>query len=792
MPICRLILLVMTVAAIAGRAGAADGSGTARDDRGRVFHEEVAPLLVAHCVECHNPATRKGGLSVETLADVLKGGEDGPAVVPGRAEESPLFTQLVPAKAGGKAAMPKRKPALAAADLEKVRRWIDAGAAWPKEIVVRERSKADGTFWSFQPVGDPSPPNVAGADGAWLVNPVDRFVLAKLRERGLTPGPPADARVLVRRATYDLTGLPPTPEEVEAFVRASADDADRAMSELVDRLLAPPAYGERWGRHWLDVVRFGESRGFERNHLITNLWPFRDYVIRSFNDDKPFDRMIREHVAGDAIAGGDPASEVGAAFLVAGAFDDVNNQDAAARAQIRADTVDEMIRATGEAFLGLTIGCARCHDHKFDPIATRDYYAMAVTFAGVVHGERPVGPADAVRAHEAATEALRREEARIKAKRAAGDAKLLDPKTSADEKQRLMAERKELDAAAAKAKADFAGVPAPPKWWVGTRTKGEGPFHVFVGGDPQKRGDTIAPGSLAVLAGRPGTYALKADAPEAARRVALADWLASADNPLTPRVLANRVWHYHFGRGIVDTPSDFGHMGGRPTHPELLDFLARQLIEGGWRVKPLHRLITTSRAYRQSSAWREDAGRLDRDARLLWRFPPRRLSAEEVRDTLLAVSGKLDRRVGGPGYRLFDYQQDNVATYVPLDVHGPDTYRRAVYAHTARAARADLLSEFDAPDPALPEPRRAATTTPLQALTLLNHKFSLDMAAALAERLTQASSDPAEQVRLAYALAYGRSPTAAEVERATAVVRQHGLRPFCRAVLNSSEMISVD
>jgi hypothetical protein len=315
---------------------------------------------------------------------------------------------------------------------------------------------------------------------------------------------------------------------------------------------------------------------------------------------------------------------------------------------------------------------------------------------------------------------------------------------------------------------------------------------VFLGGSPQRKGDEVLPASLTALDKLPSAYRLDAGSDEQARRVALANWITAADNPLTPRVLANRIWHYHFGHGIVDTPSDFGYMGSRPTHPELLDWLAGELVRQGWKLKPLHRLIMTSQAYRQSGAWREEAARTDADSRLLWRFPPRRLSAEEIRDTLLQVVGKLDLTMGGPGFRLYEYQQDNVATYVPLDVHRPETYRRAVYYHNARAARVDVMTDFDCPDPSFADPRRATTTTPSQALTLMNHRFSLDMTCFLAERLEREAADSPARIRQAFRLAFAREPSERELQAGEKLIAEHGLIPFCRAVLNANELIHVD
>ncbi|MCX7700224.1 MAG: DUF1553 domain-containing protein [Gemmataceae bacterium] len=837
------------------------------------------------------------------------------------------------------------------------------------------------THWSLRPLNSTLPPEVPDAPPEWRQHPIDRFIWQKLAEQGLKPNQPADARAFIRRATFDLLGLPPTPEEVDQFEREclvenggrSKQVAPRAVDRLIDRLLHSPHYGERWGRHWLDLIRFGESRGYERNEIITNLWPFRDYVIRSLNEDKPFDQFIIEHLAGDVIGKDQPDVEIGSAFLVAGPYDDVGNQDPVAAAQIRADQIDEVIRATSEAFLGLTMGCARCHNHKFDPLTQRDYYALYATFAGTFHGSREVATAEARQQREARWKPLNDQRNRLLGERgqlfaqlderarqkggdvsrywvrpphsrhgteevfephlaryvrlrvevddqhaaeggrfqidefevwtdepnprnvalasagatargtsrqpkdfaeayspgltidgrfgerwisAGSDRELLitlrepirihrvvfssdrpkalgedSPITSfvgeyrietsldgetwrvvatSDDRQpknELLRQRRlrnfvmtkaervrlaEIQTALARLDQEIAAVPPLPLWWVGTHRPISEPQHVYLGGNPQRRGNAVVPSSPAVFDYLPSRYSLDSSADEGARRLALARWLTADDNPLTARVLANRVWHYHFGRGLVDTPSDFGKMGSRPTHPELLDWLAQQLRSNGWRLKALHRLIMTSRSYQQSSAWRADAARLDADSRYLWRFPPRRMTAEEIRDTMLSVAGKLDRRQGGPGFRLYDYQQDNVATYVPLDHHGPETYRRAVYHHHARSARVDVLTDFDCPDPAFAEPRRAATTTPLQALTMLNHSFAVDMARAFAERLQSEAAQPDEQVRRGFALAFSRAPSPEEARAAAELIARHGLRAFSRALLNANEFIMID
>jgi mono/diheme cytochrome c family protein len=729
----RLRLWPQAVATAVAAASLTLPAVAAGPERPVEFARDVAPLLERSCIRCHRPGNARGDVSLTSRERLTAGG----LVVPGRADESALLDVLTPEAPGGRPAMPKQGDPLTEAEVALIRRWIREGAVWPATVVLREKPKVDTNWWSLRPLASPVPPAPTGLPEAWSRHPIDRFIGAGLVAKGLTPSPEADRRTLLRRLTFDLTGLPPTPGEIRDF---EADCRPDAYERLVDRLLASPRYGERWGRHWLDVVRFGESTGFERNLILDNAWPFRDYVIRSFNADKPFDRLVMEHLAGDRIGPGDPAVEVGTAFLVCGPYDNVGNQDAAQAAQIRANTIDDRIRAAGESFLGLTVGCARCHDHKFDPILQRDYYALYATFAGVNHGARAVSPAAPPQ----------------RGRKPAGGA-------------------------------------TSPAWWIGQFRAAPGPFRVFLGGDPARKGETVVAASLAALDGIVPAYHLDAAAPESERRLALARWLVAPENPLTPRVLANRLWHYHFGTGIVDTPSDFGVMGGRPSHPELLDWLARQVHAQGWRLKPLHRLIVTSQAYRQGSAYRAAAARADADDRLLWRFPPRRLSAEEVRDAMLAVSGLLDGRMGGPGFRLYRYVEDNVATYVPLDHPGPETYRRTVYHQNARAARVDLLTEFDCPDVAGAAPRRASTTSPLQALTLLNHRFTLDAAAALAARLKrEAGADPAAQAELAFRLAFGRGPGPEERTAAAGLVRTRGPRGLARALFNASEFLFVD
>jgi hypothetical protein len=736
------------------------------------FAGNIAPIFERHCIRCHQPANKQGELSLATFADLAEGGY----VVPGEPEESHLL-QVVSFVDDQKPMMPKEGEPLSTTDVELLREWISQGADWPDSIVVRERSKADRSWWSLQPLSTIEPP-MDGIPSDWAANPIDRFIYSRLSAANLQPSPPADRRTLIRRLTFDLTGLPPTPQAIEAFEQDSSPDA---YERLVDRLLDSPHFGEQWGRHWLDVVRFGESTGFEVNHIIDNAWPYRDYVIKSLNADKPFDRLVIEHLAGDAVAPGDPDTEVALTFLVCGPADIVGNQDAVQAAQIRADTIDEIIRTAGEAFLGLSVGCARCHDHKFDPISQQDYYRLYATFAGVHHDDRVVATDARKRARELALTPLEAEKKKLLEEKAARE------NGSGQSDDELANRLAVLDH-------QIASIPALPLLRVGRFEQPPGPQFVFVRGDAQRKGDPVTAASMSTLTNVTAGFELNGDAPEQARRLALARWIVAADNPLTPRVLVNRLWHYHFGTGIVATPSDFGFMGQRPSHPELLDWLARQLVEGGWRMKQLHKQIVMSQTYRQSGANRPDASKVDSDSRLLWRFPPRRLAAEEVRDTILEIAGVLDTRHGGPGFRLYRYTRDNVATYTPLDDFGPETYRRAVYHQNVRASHIDVLSDFDAPDCAYSTARRTPTTSPGQSLVLMNHSFTMQMAAAFADRLTkEAGLDRLQgQIERAFQLALGRPPDGEEFAAARNLAEQHGLRAFCRALLNSSEMIYID
>ncbi|MEZ6140553.1 MAG: DUF1549 and DUF1553 domain-containing protein [Zavarzinella sp.] len=587
------------------------------------FAKEVAPILQKHCIRCHHENNKKGDISLSTKKDLQEGqyfNFETPA-------NSPLLKLLVPAKEGKKPRMPKEGAILNDLELKTLTQWVKEGAIWPETVVILPKQRADANWWSFQPLKQHDQPAIPDAPKEWQQNPIDHFIWAKLAENQLKSNPMADDLTLLRRTTYDLIGLPPTPEEIRTYL---ADKRQNKFELLVDRLLASPRYGEHWGRHWLDVVRFGESNGFERNILIQTLWPFRDYVIDAMNSDKPFHHLIQEHIAGDQFASERPEARHGTTFLVCGPYDNVGNSDAYQAAIIRANTIDEMIRATTETFLGITVGCARCHDHKFDPISQQDYHAFNAIFAGVKHGDQQVKHARTARQQDLLEKELKQYQSELEAATKAKKTEDID---------RISLAIKNLE--------KKISLEAPPKpTWVGTFQNQKGPFHIFQGGDPAKKGSVVAIQGMEAFRTRAFHFQLPNDATDSAKRRALADWLISPENPLTARVIVNRLWHYHFGTGIVATPSDFGLMGSPPSHPELLDFLAKTLQKGEWKLKSMHRMIVTSQTYQQSSAFRPEAAEKDGDSRLLWRFPPRRLTGEEIRDGVLQMANLL-RHEGG-------------------------------------------------------------------------------------------------------------------------------------------------
>jgi uncharacterized small protein (DUF1192 family) len=638
--------------------------------------------------------------------------------------------------------------------------------------------RAGRDWWSLQPLRPVTVPSVDGARRP--INPIDRFILHRLKKERLAPSPAADRRTLIRRLSFDLIGLPPTPHEVEAFVK---DSAPGAYERLVERLLDSPHYGERWARHWLDIVRYGESQGFERNKFRPNAWKYRDFAVEAFNSDMPYDQFVRWQIAGDVLEPDEPLAVIASGFLALGPYDltAYNNGTPPMRAFAREEELEGLVATVGQAFLGLTVHCARCHKHKFDPISQKEFYQFSAALGGTYQGDerealtvrgRPV-----IRKRIAA---LRREIESLAAREKAADG---------GAKPALAAKRSRLESVIRL----LQGGPVHT-----TRPKQPGPWHVLARGDYRKPRDIVGPGGIAALRGLSADWQLSRDAPEAERRKALARWIAAPNNPLTPRVIVNRLWAHHFGEGLVRTPSDFGFQGGLPSHPELLDWLAGQLVrpDSGtpWSLKRIHRLIVTSAAYRQSSRSVHKAAQADADNRLLWRQVPRRLEAEAFRDAVLAVSGEIDLRLGGPGYRDFKVKSagDN-ETYTVFDAVGGDFNRRSLYRTWLRTGTSPLLDLLDCPDPSVATPKRTVTSTPLQALALLNDRFMEHHAGRFAERLKrEAPRGTAAQVRRAYDLAFARQPTDAELAFCQRFAEKHGLTQLCLVLLNTNEFSYID
>ena len=596
-----------------------------------------------------------------------------------------------------------RLPAREVALLE---RWIREGATWPQDLRSPAPTRAGLDWWAFQSIARSPGPGAS----------IDRLVQERLKQAGLGFSPPAPPAQLIRRLAFDLHGLPPPPAEVDAFVQDSRPDA---YDRLVDRLLASPHYGERMARRWLDVVRFAESDGYEHDLPRMDAWPYRDWVIAAFNQDMPYDRFAREQLAGDALHPDDPGAGIPTGFLVAGGFDSVGAavQSPFMRAEVRQDLLEDMIGTTFQAFLGLTAQCARCHDHKYDPISLKDYYAVQAALAGAMHW-----------------------------------------------------------------------TPKQKRPYFGVRSETPPEVRVLARGSIHAPGEVVRPAVPMLFRNVPPLPDAAGDRP---RRLALAGWIGHRDNPLFARVMANRVWGWLMGQGIVSTPNDFGFNGDRPTHPELLDSLASSLADG-WSVKGLVRRIVLSRAYRQSAEPDERGLQRDAENRLLWRRSPRRLEAEEVRDAVLAVSGSLNRKMGGPGFQLFTWKENAGALYQPADPPGPDFCRRAIYRHVVRGGEDTLLNTLDCPDSSSTTPKRAATTNPVQALSLLNNSFIDRESERLAARLEAETETLEAAVAHSYRLGLGRSPGADELERVVPFAREHGLRAWCRVLFNLTEFVSLD
>jgi hypothetical protein len=972
------------------------------EPRNREFDAVVAPILARRCLDCHSGSDPKGKLDLAHRASALRGGKSGPVIARGRPDESLLWEKVEADE------MPPKSP-LPSGEKAAIRNWIAAGAGWGTDPIdafqVTTSRRAGRDWWSLQPVRRPSPPAALRADR--VRGPIDAFVLEKLEASGLEPAPEAEKRDLIRRLSFDLTGLPPQPEEVDAFVNDRSPDA---YGRLVDRLLASPQYGVRWARWWLDLARYGESNGFEYDEFRPLAWRYRDWVVDALNRDRPYDEFARLQLAGDVLEPNEPGAIEATGFLVAGAYDTTgqNQQSQAMKAVVRSDELEDLIGTVCQTFLGLTVNCARCHDHKFDPVRQVEYYQLASALSGVRHGERELAAADrervalrkridALLADVAAIEAPIRARIATREPGAAqpalkplaawdfdhglddlvgslrvtleGGAALtseglqLDGKTGyaisrplqrelkaktieawvrldnleqrgggvisinvrdkfvfdaivfgeqetgiwmagsenfqryrsvsgkpeseaathavhvaitysgdgmirvfrdgrpygapykstglltfpAGETELLFGMRhtpaggnrmlagtivrahvydraldeREVAASAAGFQVDEAiatalppdsrakraritteiarlrsALAAPTERAYAVTPKEPGAMHVQPRGNPNQPGDIVAAGGVAAIAAPGVDFGLPADAPEAQRRQRLAAWISSPCNPLFARVVVNRLWRAHFGTGLVETPSDLGFNGGIPSHAQLLEWLASETAARGWNMKSMHRMIVTSAAYRQSSRLDVKALAIDAGDRLLWRKAPTRLEAEMVRDAMLAVSGVLDAKLGGPSFRDHEIVQAEGTPAILYRAVRPDTpghNRRTLFRAWARGGRSALLDAFDCPDPSTTAPRRSVTTTPLQALSLMNNALVLYLSDAFAARLVrEAGPDVDRQIELSYRLAFGRFPGPDEKARAAGAVKRYGTATLARAIFNSNEFLYLD
>ena len=982
--------------------GGGDSIGSSKVEPPSDFDRDVKPIFAKHCVSCHGPDKQKGGMRLDRKADAFTGGDSGLAIAPGKPAESPLLKRL--ASTDPDERMPPKGDALTPAQIATLRAWIEQGAKWPDDGSAA--NPAD--WWSFKPIRRPAVPEVRNSKFE-IRNDIDRFVLAKLSDKGLSPSPAADRRTLLRRVYFDLTGLPPTLDEIEAFLK---DETPDAYEKVVDRLLASPRYGERWARYWLDIVHFGETHGYDKDKPRPNAWPYRDYVIRSLNADKPYSRFVQEQIAGDVLFPGTIDGIEALGFLSAGPWDFIGHAELP-ESKIDGKVArhldrDDFVANTVGTFMSLTVHCAQCHNHKFDPIAQEDYYRLQAVFAAIDRTDKSydVDPATAKKRLEleakrkaagetiAVLEAAARKKAGkemldlerqiAEARQPAGDsarpeygyhstistkpddvkwvqvdlgasAKLdkivlrpcyddfnsigagfgfpvrfkveisddpafekaiviLEDRTAKDfanpgttaviiaangnagrylrvtgtklapRQNDFILALAELEAFDTEGKNLAAGKPvtaldsieAPTRWrksnltdgvfppgakasakelakmvarsgdllaksldlesaatlkaaiaerdgtdldlkklsasrrvaFVGAVHKGEGnfvgtgasggkprPIHILPRGDVTKPGKEVAPGAIVAIPGLNGRFALPPDHSEADRRAALAKWLTDANNPLTWRSIVNRTWQYHFGRGLVDTPNDFGKMGQLPTHPELLDWLAAEFRDNGMSLKNLHRLIVTSGAYRQSSASNPTNEKSDADNRFLWRQNRRKLEAEAVRNSILFASGKLDLTMGGPSFQDFVVEKPEHSPHYQYHLHDPEdpkSHRRAVYRFVVRSKQQPFMAALDCADPSLAVEKRNQTITPQQALALLNNQLAVAMAKHFAERVEKLSSDDAGRIVAAFRIALGREPMAKESDALLAYAKEHGLANACRVILNLNEFVFVD
>ncbi len=755
--------------------------------RGAVdFDRDIHPILARSCLSCHGALRQKGGLRLDAGPAALKGGNSGPVLTPGSAARSRLLFIVAGLDPDLKMPPAGKKP-LTAEEVGRLRAWVEQGAKWGKSDAGAAALAARSAHWAFQPVRRPALPSVR--NGRWVHNEIDRFILARLEAEGIAPSPEADRPTLIRRVSLDLTGLPPTPAEVDAFARDPRSDA---YERLVDRLLASPAYGERWGRHWLDAARYADSDGYEKDTGRPHAWRWRDWVIDALNGDMPYDEFAVEQLAGDLLPNATTEQKVATGFH----RNTLTNREGGVDAeQFRVEQVVDRVMTTGTVFLGLTIGCARCHDHKYDPISQREFYQFFAFFNSDVE-------TDIAAPLPGETEAEGRKRAEFAKKKAELDAAvaayrkghlpaaeqkweagltlpvlrklppaiaqtvLVEPaRRSPQQGKGLAAYYAKIDPKLAGLNRELAELQKNGAAEPLAQTLALGPrrtTHVMVRGDFLRPGAEVQPGTPAVL---PPLHATAGGT-----RLDLARWIVSPDNPLTPRVAVNWMWQKYFGRGIVATPEDFGTQGDRPSHPELLDYLASQFVRCGWSMKAMHRLIVTSATYRQSAKARPELHDRDPVNVLLARQNRLRLEAEVLRDSALTCSGLLVRRVGGPSVHPPQPAGISDLTYAGsahwVEDTGPDRYRRGLYTWFQRTSPYPMLLTFDAPDANVCCVRRDRTDSPLQALTLMNDSVFVECSRALARRILAetAGQDDAGRVRHAFRLCLAREPTSAETE----------------------------
>jgi mono/diheme cytochrome c family protein len=795
------------------------------------FQRDVQPILARKCYTCHGPGHAESGLKLHNREGAFAETDSGIKVIlPGKAADSELLKRVTSTDADQR--MPPTGKPLTDKEIKTLTMWINEGAKWEEH-------------WAFSARNTPEVPKVQNA--AWVANPIDAFILSKLEARKLTPAPAATKTAWLRRATYDLLGLPPKQAEIDDFL---ADISPQAYERVVDRLLASPHYGERWARHWLDVVRFAETNSFERDGLKPNAWRYRDYVIRSLNEDKPYDQFVREQLHGDEMPERTPDQLIATGYYRLGLWDD----EPADRVQARYDELDDIVGNVSQVFLGLTVNCARCHDHKIDPITQKDYYSMMAVFHEVTSygnsGDQPgnsqftiPGPDNAqnIASWEAELKDLREkiasyeEIARQRLPESEKQPQEKEPEAKKG-KQRPSKEEQALrdlrsDAKDKKVRDRVAGLLEKPdrerylrhfkdyeelerrganisRALAVTTIKNAPKTHVFMRGNPHSPGAEVQPAIPSLFGGKKleFTSAKKPDK-TSGNRTALADWIVDPNNRLTARVIANRIWQQHFGRGIVRSTNNFGMLGTPPTHPELLDWLASELINGGWKFKSLHRTIMLSNAYRMSSEANPAALASDPDNDLFWRFDLRRLSGEELRDTLYTLTGEFNPEMFGPGIYPTISKEVLAGQSQPGKGWGKSTPqeqgRRSIYIHVKRSLVTPLLSTFDFPETDASCEARFVTTQPGQMLSLMNGEFAHERAAKLAERVhKEAGDDPAKQMRTAVRITLLRDATDEELKRGTAFVQElqnkHGQTPeqafrlYCLSLLNRNELLYVD